>query len=164
MIIFGAKYLFVAVILIVAYVWLRQSKRRKLEMALAVILAGTIAFVASRIAGKLYYDPRPFLTHNVKPLVPYSGDNGFPSDHSLLSMTLAAAAYFYSRKWSLAAGAIAVIVGVSRVLAHVHSPVDILGAWAISIVAAAVAYGLLKRPAIVERLKDYTRRRSNSSL
>lgn len=140
LIVFGAKYLFVAVILIVAYVWLRQSRRRKLEMVAVVVLAGILAFIASRIAGKIYYDPRPFFTHHVKPLVPYSGDNGFPSDHSLLTMTLAAATYFYHKKWGLLAGAIAVLVGVSRILAHVHSPIDVLGAWVISLAAAAAAY------------------------
>lgn len=141
-IIFCAKYLFAAVVLITVYVWLRVSGPLKWKMTATVIAAGILAVIASRVAGKLYYDPRPFVTHNVKPLIPHGPDNGFPSDHALLTMTLTAATYFYSRKWAAAALVVSAVVGAARILAHVHSPQDILGAWAIAVVAAWAAHYL----------------------
>jgi undecaprenyl-diphosphatase len=76
-------------------------------------------------------DPRPFVTQHVAPLFPHAPDNGFPSDHTLASMFLAVCALFYSTRW-----------GGARIAAHVHSPIDILGAIALAIMAA-----LITRPA-----------------
>jgi len=155
---FCAKYLFVLVVLIVIFVWLRVGKKLRLKMAAVVVLAGILAVVASRVAGKLYYDPRPFVSNpSLKPLIPHGPDNGFPSDHALLTMTLTAALYFYSRRWAAAALAVTAIVGIARVLAHIHSPIDIIGAWLIGIAAAAVAYysigrlGWFSRPETKEK-------------
>lgn len=145
-IIFCAKYLFILVVLIIVGVWLRTGKRTKLKMAAVVILAGILALIVSRIAGKLYYDPRPFVNNpNLKPLIKHAPDNGFPSDHALFTMTLTAALYFYSRRWAAVALVVTVIVGVARILAHIHSPVDIVGAWLIGIAAAAAAYYIVGR-------------------
>lgn len=139
-IIFCAKYLLVAVVAIFVWLWLAAGIKIKKEMAATVILAGILALIASRIAGKLYYDPRPFVTHHVKALIPHAADNGFPSDHALLTMALTAVLYFYNKKWAAIALAITAVVGIARVAAHIHSPIDIAGAWAISITVAAASY------------------------
>jgi len=144
--IFCAKYLFAAVVLIVIAAWLQSGRRIKLEMATAIVLAGILAVIASRVAAKLYYDPRPFVSNpSLKPLIPHAPDNGFPSDHALLTMTLTAALYFYSQRWAAAALAVTVIVGIARILAHIHSPIDIIGAWLIGIAAAAAAFYTVSR-------------------
>ncbi len=140
LIIFAAKYLIGAIVLVLAYVWLRANKQTKLQMMVVVVLAGVLALILSRIAGKLYFDPRPFVRSGVKPLIPHMADNGFPSDHALLSMTLTAALYFYSKKGALFASVITLGVSTARVLAHIHSPIDIAGAWVIGIVTATVVY------------------------
>jgi undecaprenyl-diphosphatase len=146
--IFCAKYLFVVVVLIVLWVWLQAGKRTKAKMAAVIVLAGILALIASRIAGKLYYDPRPFVRNpNLKPLITHAPDNGFPSDHALLTMTLTAALYFYSHRWAAVALVVTAIVGIARVLAHIHSPIDIIGAWIIGIAAAAFAYYAVGRVA-----------------
>jgi undecaprenyl-diphosphatase len=140
-IIFCAKYLFVAVILIVAASWLQAERRTRLKLTAAIVLAGILALIISRIAGRLYYDPRPFVSSpNLKPLITHAPDNGFPSDHALLTMTLTAVLYFYNRGWAAAAFAVTVIVGIARVLAHIHSPIDIIGAWLIAMAAATAAF------------------------
>ena len=134
--IFAAKYLLVAVILIWLYVWFRQPKDKRVRLMLATITAGIIALIISRIGSKLYYDPRPFVTQHVKPLISHPADNGFPSDHALLTSTLSAILYPFSKKWAAAAAALAVLVGIGRVTVHVHSPIDIFGAFAIGLVSA----------------------------
>ncbi len=144
-IIFCAKYLFVSVVLITGWVWLKTARSKKIEMAAAVITAGILALIISRIAGKLYYDPRPFVSHDVKPLIAHAPDNGFPSDHALLSMTLTAVIYYYSRYWAGAALVLTLVVGASRVLAHIHSPIDIAGSIIIALVSAYAGFWLVSK-------------------
>lgn len=138
-IIFTAKYVIGLIVLVLAYVWFRQARPAKLQLAIKVVLAGILALLFSRLASKLYYDPRPFVKSVVKPLIDHAPDNGFPSDHALLSMTLTAVLYFYSKKWALTGLVLTVAVSAARVLAHVHSPIDILGAWLIGVLAALAA-------------------------
>lgn len=144
-IIFCAKYLFIFVVLLVGLLWLKLNKKNKIELAAAVIIAGVIAVVMDKIAGKLYFDPRPFVTHNIKPLVAHAADNGFPSEHTLFTFTLSMAAYFYSKKIGLAAFILSLAVGVARVAAHIHSPIDIIGGILMGLAAGAGGYYLTRR-------------------
>ena len=141
-IIFCASYLYLFVIVGIGIAWLRTTKNLKVQFIVASIIAGAIAFMLSRIASKLYYDPRPFVTEHVKPLIAHANDNGFPSDHALLTMTLTAITYFYNKKIALAMLLLTVIVGVARILAKIHSPLDIGAGWLFGIVGAVAGYYL----------------------
>lgn len=143
-IIFCAKYLFIFVVLGLAIAWLRVGRQEKKRFLAAAILAGLIALALSRIAGHLYFDPRPFVADHVKPLIAHAPDNGFPSDHALLTMTLTAIAYFFSRKIAFGMLVLTIIVGFARVLAHVHSPLDIAGGWLFGVVGAAAGYFIME--------------------
>jgi len=135
-IIFGAKYLIIAVGLAYLYGLWQANPRDRKSLVAAMIVAAIAAVVIGKIAGKLYYDPRPFITHHVKPLISHSMDNGFPSDHTLLGVTVASVIYLYRRKLGILAITIALLVGVARVAAHVHSPIDIIGGAVIGGLAA----------------------------
>lgn len=142
LIIFGAKYLFVTLPLIFCVAWFQASRKNKVNMALAIILAGIAAGILDKAFSKLYYDPRPFVGHHVTPLIKHAADNGFPSEHTLLTFTIAAVLFFYRPKLSYAAGILAAIVGISRVAAHVHSPIDIIGGALMGIIAGTTGYFL----------------------
>lgn len=135
-IIFCAKYLIGFIVLLFGWSWLRTARSKKVEMASAVIIAGVLALAIARITSKLYYDPRPFVSGNVRPLIQHAADNGFPSDHTLLSATLTGVLYFYNRTWAGAALLLTLAIGLARILAHVHSPIDILGSLVIGTAAA----------------------------
>src|SRR4051794_4819377 len=94
-IIFGAKDLFVLVVLIWLVVWWQSSRKSRTELAIATIAAGIIAGILDKIAGKIFYDPRPFVTHHLTPLVTHAADNGFPSEHTIFTATLAGVLFFY---------------------------------------------------------------------
>lgn len=150
-IIFCAKYLFVFVVLGLIFAWVRTVKNLKVQFIIATVLAGIVALVLSRLAGKLYYDPRPFVSEHVKPLISHAADNGFPSDHALFTMTLTAVTFFYRRKIAGIMLVLTIIVGVARVLAKVHSSLDIGGAWVLGIIGGVAGYyitrwALAKRP------------------
>jgi len=89
--------------------------------------------------------PRPFVVQPVKPLVPSDTDNGFPSDHTLLSMAVAGVVVAYRRKWGIALLLLAALVGTARVLAHVHHPIDVIGSAVIALTVTFLVYHLVAR-------------------
>lgn len=140
LIIFGAKYLFIAVVLLWILAWLQAGRAHKKQIAAATAIAVIVAAILDKIGSKLYYDPRPFVSQHLHPLINHAADNGFPSEHTLFSMTLAAAIFFFRPKVGLAAAAVALVVGVCRVAAHVHSPIDIAGGVLIGLIAGYLGY------------------------
>lgn len=143
---FCAKYFISLVALIGLLVWLQAGKKSKIQLAATTVLALVIAFILSKISAHFYYDPRPFVKNpTVAPLFAHPPDNGFPSDHSWISMTVAAVLFYYQKSWACVAAGLAVIIGIARVLAHVHSPIDIIGGFGIGIIAAVCAQLITKR-------------------
>jgi membrane-associated phospholipid phosphatase len=120
---------------------------------LALLLAGFLAWLLSGIAGALYFNPRPFVEHNIQPLFAHGPDNGFPSEHTVLAMTLTSVIYFYRRRLATAALAMTLLVGAGRVWAHVHSWIDIAGGLVIG-AAAGIAGVYLARYISKEFIKN----------
>src|SRR6266702_1148565 len=112
-VVFCAKYLIFFIGLISIYTWYKTKKRR--EFVIAIILAIVIALVLTKLAGALYFHPRPFVVENIKPLIPHGNDNGFPSEHTVAAMTLTAVIYFYRKKYAAAALLLALLVGLGRI-------------------------------------------------
>jgi undecaprenyl-diphosphatase len=103
-----------------------------------LIAGGVLAVVLAVIAGHLYYDPRPFVTHHLVPLIAHAADNGFPSDHALLTAFLAFTMLLYSKRTGVFLLVIALLVSWARVAAHIHNPRDIVGSFVIAAVAVIV--------------------------
>lgn len=96
-----------------------------------IVAAGITSYVAARIAG-YFFQPetmRPFEKMGVDPGAAYLNNPGFPSDHALFAMFLTLAVWFSVRhRWI--AGTMLVLtllVCIGRVLALVHTPVDVIG-------------------------------------
>ena len=123
-----AQYAVFLSLVITAIVWLRLSRQQKWEFAVTGVVGGVVALAFLKLGGVLYFDPRPFVTEHIALLFPHAPDKGFPSDHTLLGMFLAMCVLFYSRKWGAVPVVIAIAIGVARVEAHVHHPIDILAA------------------------------------
>lgn len=145
LIIFCAKYLIVAIVLLVGWAWLRSPRPQKIKFAIAAVVAGATALFLAELAGKLFYDPRPFVARGVKPLVQHAPENGFPSGHTWISMTATALLYYYGRSFFLVSLVITIVVGTARVLALVHSPIDIAGGIVIGSAAGYLGYWVSQR-------------------
>jgi len=134
-----AKYLlFVVGILCFAY-WLTVPKQEKIRLAIFGILAGVVTLALVKISAWVYYDPRPFVSQHVPPLYPHAADNGFPSDHTVLAALAALVVYSSSKRAGLALLGLALLIGVARVLGHIHSPIDIIGSIAFALIGFGVA-------------------------
>ena len=127
LIIFGAKYLFIVeIVLIAVYFFLQKRDKQKSIIILSIIFL-PLTYILSKVLASLYSDPRPFIVNHFTPLISSSTDNGFPSDHTLLASAIASILFVNNKKLGVVAWIVAILVGVSRVLTGVHHIVDILG-------------------------------------
>lgn len=147
---FIAKYLFIIVGLIAGAYWLTLPTKEKIRLVVFGFIAAVISYVLIKIGASLYYDPRPFVNHSVTPLYPHGADNGFPSDHTVLTAFIAFTIYSASRRLGLILFGMALLIGLSRIIGYIHSPIDIIGSLLIAVIGAAVAYYLT--PKFIARL------------
>ncbi len=145
LIIFAAKYLFVAVPILALVYWIRAPYATRRYLLLLGLLAGAAALGIGRLIAYFYFDPRPFVTGHFIPLIAHEPDNGFPSDHTLLSSAIAASVTVCSRSVGLGLWAITAVVGIARILCGLHSPIDVIGSICIASASAYVAHSLLRR-------------------
>ncbi len=140
LIVFVAQYVifFLPVLLII--IFLRLSKDIRPSFLITLVIGGVLSLIGILIASHLFYSPRPFMISGVAPLFSHAADNGFPSDHMTLSAALAFIGYAYSRKIGLIMTALALAIGVARVLAHVHSWVDIFGGIIVALLSVILAF------------------------
>lgn len=104
-----------------------------------------MAYLIAKISALFINDPRPFVARHIQPLIPHVADNGFPSDHTLLTMTIASIIYAYNKKLGVALFVIAGLIGITRVLANIHHPLDIIGATVIAIGATTIVFSIEKK-------------------
>lgn len=96
-----------------------------------IVMAGLTSLVAGKVLSLLYQPAiaRPFLELGVEPGAAYIDNPGFPSDHALLATVVVVAVYALTRNRKLT-GLLALLVlvmCVGRVVALVHTPLDVLG-------------------------------------
>ena len=124
------------------------------------LAAGAVGLLVNQAIIYVWHRPRPYVTHpQIVPLLARSHDASFPSDHASAAFGIAFAVLFVARKAGLLFLAYAVLIAVSRVLAGVHYPTDVLAGAAIGFAAAVIVvrfYGVLLAPAVrlVGRLTD----------
>lgn len=140
LIVFLAKYLIaLPVILAVCYAFVTSRKREFITYAVLVFI---VSYALAFVAGHLYYNPRPFVVENVAPLVAHAADNGFPSEHTLLVAAIAAIVTPFAPLLGAFLWLLALLVGLGRVLALVHHPIDIIASLLIAIFSAFVVWRL----------------------
>ena len=144
-IILCAKYIFILIAVLAFIFWLRLPKKQKIEVIVFGMITAVSACLLAKLGGALFYNARPFVSDHVVPLFPHIADNGFPSSHTLLSAVIAVTIYAVSKKWGLVLGGLAVLVGLSRVLAYVHHPIDVIGSLVFAVLAGLIAYALTPR-------------------
>lgn len=140
-----AKYFIVLSPLLLAYVWLRLPRSEKRQAILIGIIGAVITMGLALIGKKLFNDPRPFVAGHFTPYFPHSAGNGFPSDHTLLAGFVASLTLLYSKRFGVLAFVIALLIGVSRVIAGVHHIVDIIGSLVFAGLGVWLAWLITKR-------------------
>ena len=144
--IFFAQYLpYLLVLGFLILVFYEPGARRKFylfaEGALAIILARGII---TEIVGYLYRVARPFVLLGFAPLIAASGPS-FPSGHMAWFFALTTVIWFANRKWGAWYLLLTVVMGVARIYAGVHWPIDIFWGAAIGVLSAFFIHWLLRK-------------------
>ncbi len=110
--------------------------------AIAAVILSRLVF--TEIIRHFYPHLRPFLFYKFTPLI-YDYANSFPSGHAAFFFALAAIIFLFHKKWSIAYFAGTLIIVLSRIMAGVHWPMDILGGLVVGISSAALVHFLIKK-------------------
>jgi undecaprenyl-diphosphatase len=127
-----AKYLFLVLLLIAGFVFLKSNAQTRRNMMFLGLISFPLILVAAWIAGHLFYDPRPFVIGHFTPLIAHDPDNGFPSDHTLLSTAVSFLILRFDRKAGWILLALSLLVGMARIYVGIHHFTDIAGSFVIS--------------------------------
>lgn len=107
--------------------WFIDGKIKK-EQVIHALLAVTISYFIAFLVKKFFPTIRPFVANGREVdvlLMPHDG--AFPSEHSTIAFALAVTIFMHDRKIGSIFLVSAILIGISRVLANVHYPIDILG-------------------------------------
>ncbi|MEN9614494.1 MAG: hypothetical protein RLZZ347_801 [Candidatus Parcubacteria bacterium] len=139
-VIFCAEYLgYVVLVGIIAYGIWGKDQKNDIRQVLSIFAAAGFAYIIASIIKHLYPSPRPFeALQSVHALYLHDGMDSFPSGHASFFGALAFGAFHYSRKIGWLLLITAIVIGVARVSAGIHFPLDILGGFAV----AGIAYFL----------------------
>jgi undecaprenyl-diphosphatase len=156
LIIFVAQYLpFITAGVALWYILRLEISKRKSALVL-LVLASAVAFVVDKILSSLISSPRPFVAQDIAPLFYHTADNGFPSEHVLFAMVIAGVLFAYNRVLGIILGILALFIGLARVIANVHHPIDIIGGAIIALISVFCAYRILS----VQKVKDFLNAKS----
>lgn len=153
LVIFCAQDLFLLVLLVGAGVFWKVSASNRRTLFLRGLVVLVLGVILAQGGGALWQDPRPFVVHHTRPLIAHAPDNGFPSDHALLTFGCAFLLLPFSRRAAGIAGVLALLVGIARVASGLHWPVDIIASVVFAAVANAIAFALV-RPRLLPTQKE----------
>lgn len=118
----------------------RVENARRYEIYVRIILSGVTSYALARIAATFYQpaEMRPFELLGIEPGATYLDNPGFPSDHALFAMFLTMAVFCATKNWrfGLAMLILTLAICVGRVLALVHTPLDVAGGLVFAIFGA----------------------------
>lgn len=143
-----------------ALLW-KVPKGHRFEAYSRVLMAGLTAYMLAKFVAVIYQPStmRPFELLGVDPGALYLNNPGFPSDHALFVMVLVCAVWFETRmkKLTVVLILLAVLVCVGRVLAQVHTPLDVIGGISIALVGALWYSNVPRKQEVRTRGKSHPR-------
>ncbi len=137
---------YIAIFSVIFFLFLHKEKifvnsplkefSRKLKEGVLVFLSATIAWCTSQILKVLFHVERPFVVWNeVTALFSESG-YAFPSGHATFFMALAFAIFLIHKRIGTWFVVVAVLIGIARIVAGVHYPIDILAGFVLGVLVA----------------------------
>lgn len=139
----------VPVVLVGAWALLfRLRERNRFVSYGRVLMAGLSAYTFAKLIGSIYQPAfqRPFELLGTKAGASFLDNPGFPSDHVLFCTAITLAVWFETKHKAatfILAG-LTMAVGLGRILALVHTPLDVLGGLLIAMLGAG--WYLLREP------------------
>lgn len=109
----------------------KLPKGQRVKAYSRVLMAGLTAYLLAKFIGSIYQPStgRPFELLGVAAGASFMNNPGFPSDHCLFMTALTLAVWFETRQkiTSVILVGLTAVTCVGRVLALVHTPIDVVG-------------------------------------
>lgn len=144
-----ADWLIFPIVLVGIYTLIRHvPNTQRYQVYARIAMMGLTALLVAKLMGLMYQPDtlRPFLQAGVSAGAAYLDNPGFPSDHALFVFAITLAVWVGTKHRALTASLLlmSMLVGIGRVLALVHTPLDVMG----GILAVAIA-GIIWYPRLL---------------
>ncbi len=127
MITFLASYLTWFIFAVIPVMWWIDGRKLK-EATLHACASSLLAWIIVNFLKEMFATTRPYLINGTTALTATQPrDPAFPSGHTAAAIALAVTIYFHNKKLGIVFIIAAILIGIGRVLARVHYPIDILG-------------------------------------
>lgn len=133
------SYVVMYVVPALLLLWSIFRAKNKMFTFSLFFLSGIFAWIAAALLKLAFHIPRPFIQEGIIPLVRESGFS-FPSGHMTVFSALAVAGYFINKKLGIVLLIIAFLVGLSRIVIGVHTPIDIIGGFCVGSIVSFIIY------------------------
>lgn len=141
--IFGAEYVIYLTFILIFVTAFRSTLRERKAFILAIISI-PLVIVLIKIIHLFIFQPRPFETLDITPLILHEADASFPSRHASLMTAISFPYFVYKSKWAPLFLFLMLWVGISRVYVGVHYPLDILGGFITGLVSFLLTRQIIK--------------------
>jgi membrane-associated phospholipid phosphatase len=139
----AADWLVVPMVVVAVMAVVHTARNKRYQVAARALAMLLLALLFAKLASLLYTGTRPFRTLGVEPGASFLDNPGFPSDHAVLVFGLVIIVWMVTRQSQLALWMLiaAIVVIAARVLALVHSPLDVIAGGLIAGTAGWCMYG-----------------------
>lgn len=148
-IVFFADYLayILVAIIIAVIVFGKNTRAEKIRQGIQLIVAGILSRgIMVEIIRFFYQHPRPFFEFpQIHPLLVESSYS-FPSGHAAFFFALSAVMYRQNKTFGTILFVASSIMGIARIMAGVHYPLDILGGAILGTIIGLLSVKLIKSP------------------
>lgn len=141
--IFGAEYVIYLTFVFIFILTIKGGFRERKALLLSLICIPVVILII-KIIHLFFFEPRPFIIHDISPLVVHNADASFPSRHASIMSVIAFSYVYFKSKWSPLFIFLLFWVGISRVYVGVHYPLDILGGVLVGIISLIIAKQIVK--------------------
>lgn len=129
---------------LLVYLFTHKDQKKGVRDVVVVITAALVAWGLAHLIKYLYPHARPTMFPGTHALLP-DNDSSFPSGHATFFSALATALYFYHKQLGLLYALGALFIGIARVMAGIHWPIDILAGYLLGGAIGVGAYYLYRR-------------------
>ncbi len=128
LIVFLAAYSGYVLLAVLVYIWFfRKENGGRWIVFLSLLSAAISRGLITTLIRLFYHHPRPFLVFSdARTLLSESGYS-FPSGHASFYFAISIVVYYFNKKLGSVFLATSLLMGIARVCAGVHWPVDIVG-------------------------------------
>ena len=140
LIVFGSEILpYMLVVMLIVWVFMSKDRKTTIKQVTMILFAAFVAVAMAEMLKYWFNSPRPFMVlDGVRGVLENDPYGSFPSSHMTFFTALAVALFRKNITLSGMFFAGVLIIGVSRIAAGVHFPIDIIAGFTLGIIVSCI--------------------------